>query len=164
MNCPRSRVNSAYVSFRPFLTPYPHPLPYTLYWEHAISGLLSPPSPLRTYNGNNNLVSWSWPNTVSSLVRDLRKLGRVIILYCEEALAYLAKHVVNEFIERENSCRRSSNSKDKKGQFIFLVNDAFIRMMMSANASLILLFFLFGNDNNLHLQRPGACYIEKCDQ
>ena len=100
---------------------------------------------------------------MSSLVRDLRELGRVIILYREEA--YLAKHVVNEFIERENSCRRSSNSKDKKGQFIFLVNDAFIRMMMmSANASLILLFFLFGNDNNLHLQRPGACYIEKCDQ
>ena len=65
-------------------------------------------------------------------------MGRVIILYREEA--YLAKHVVNEFIERENSCRRSSNSKDKKGQFIFLVNDAFIRMMMSANASLILLF------------------------
>ena len=28
---------------------------------------------------------------------------RVIILYCEEALAYLAKHVVNEFIEREGT-------------------------------------------------------------
>ena len=38
---------------------------------------------------------------MSSLVRDLKELGRVIILYREEA--YLAKHVVNEFIEREGT-------------------------------------------------------------